>query len=59
MRVVFIQFDFLEVLLDTLVNFVGNLSEEKLTAFSGKKRNSLKTSINKVPKGMISTMARM
>lgn len=58
-RVVLIEFYSFKMLLDTLVNFVGDLSRLGLTAFSGRKRKSLKISMKSVPKGMISMMARM
>lgn len=45
--------------LNSLINLVRNLFKIIITAFSGRKRNSLKTNINSVPKGMISMIARM
>ena len=57
MRVVFLQFYLLEVFLDTFVDLVGNLNEIECTAFSGRKRKSLKASMSREPKGMISTTA--
>ena len=45
--------------LDSFVDFVGDLGKMKFTAFSGRKRKSLKMSMKRVPKGTISTTARM
>lgn len=58
-RVVLLQLDLLEVLLDAFIDLVRDLPRQPSTAFSGRKRNSLKTSMKRVPKGMISIMARM
>lgn len=41
------------MLLNALVDFVGDLSGGENTAFSGRKRKSLKTRRKRVPKGMI------
>lgn len=57
-RVVFLKLHFLEVLLQALVDFMGNLFKRNGTAFSGRKRKVLKTKRNRVPKGSISMMAR-
>jgi hypothetical protein len=49
----------LQMFLDAFVDFVGDLTRKRRTAFSGRKRNILKISMNRVPKGMISTIASM
>ena len=45
--------------LNTFIDFVADLYLIMFTAFSGKKRNNLKTNMKRVPKGTIYTTARM
>lgn len=58
-RVIFVKSNLLEMFLDPFINFVGDLTQIEVTAFSGRKRKSLKISMKRVPKGMISMMARI
>ena len=53
MRVVLFQLYLFEMLLNAFVDLVRNLSEARITAFSGRNKKSLKTSIKRVPKGTI------
>ncbi len=57
--VVLVESNALQMFLDAFVDFVGDLTRKRRTAFSGRKRNILKISMNRVPKGMISTIASM
>lgn len=56
--VIFLQFYLLKMLLNTLIDFVWDLNLSINTAFSGRKRKSLNTKRKRVPKGMISMIAR-
>lgn len=57
MGVVLLKLYALKVLLQALVDFMGNLYGRGGTAFSGRKRKVLKTRRTRVPNGSISMMA--
>jgi hypothetical protein len=54
-----IKYRQLQMFMDAFADLVGDLTPKRRAAFSGRKKSILKISMNRVPKGMISTIARM